>query len=286
MLKRHHFAPRPQHRHPTAHARTILPPRRRRRQPTPRQRGNHLACRAAPALRQFLGRLQHIILNVQRRSHASDVIASLHQSQPRRKIGRLGRKQIRWTGCSSRGAMHGMALQQNICRNLFCERERCHFKSVDVQRHKFGLNGFLVPASQDKEHRNRMTSAELEDHLVALFHLPRGHPQRAQRVIDMRVGTCLIKQQVRSPLQNLGKGLFQGGFINPKMSVTASKVKQRERSVPWQSKREPWIVHCERFGRRRVNSSVPLPPCSSQSRTQMDFCGYFCATNARPLKVQ
>jgi hypothetical protein len=31
--------------------------------------------------RQFLSRLQHIIRNIQRRSHASDAIASMHQLQ-------------------------------------------------------------------------------------------------------------------------------------------------------------------------------------------------------------
>lgn len=62
-----------------------------------------------------------------------------------------------------------------------------------------------------------MLCAELEHHLVALFHLPRGHSQGTQRIVDMRVGTCLVKQQVRTPLQDLGEGLFQGGFINPKI---------------------------------------------------------------------
>jgi hypothetical protein len=52
-------------------------------QTTARQFGNDLAGGAALALRQFLGGLQNIVLNVQSRSHASDAIASLHQGQER-----------------------------------------------------------------------------------------------------------------------------------------------------------------------------------------------------------
>jgi hypothetical protein len=40
-----------------------------------------LSRRVAVALGQFFGGLQHVIFNVQSRSHASDAIASLHQSQ-------------------------------------------------------------------------------------------------------------------------------------------------------------------------------------------------------------
>jgi len=47
----------------------------------PRQSGKHLSRSAAFTLCQFLGRLQNVILNIQRCSHTSDAIASAHQCQ-------------------------------------------------------------------------------------------------------------------------------------------------------------------------------------------------------------
>jgi hypothetical protein len=80
-FKRHHFAARSQQRNAAARAERFFLLRGWSGQTTPRQSGNNFSRRAAFALRKFLGGLQHIVLNVQSRSHASDAIASPHQSQ-------------------------------------------------------------------------------------------------------------------------------------------------------------------------------------------------------------
>jgi hypothetical protein len=81
VVQRDDFAAGRQHGDTTTQA--WAPFRRRSVQTTAREFGNDLASGAALALRQFLGGLQHIVLNVQSGSRASDAIASLHQGQER-----------------------------------------------------------------------------------------------------------------------------------------------------------------------------------------------------------
>jgi hypothetical protein len=58
------------------------------------------------ALRQFLGRLQHVILNVQRRSHTPEAIGSLHHGQ--RLFSReTGGQSEKWAGVVRLGAAFG-----------------------------------------------------------------------------------------------------------------------------------------------------------------------------------
>jgi hypothetical protein len=61
--------------------------RRWRIQTTPCEVENHLASRAAIALRQSLSRLQHVIGDVQSCSHASDAITLPHHGQERLSLG-------------------------------------------------------------------------------------------------------------------------------------------------------------------------------------------------------
>jgi len=81
VFERYHLAPRCQQRHAAARAGTFFGLRRRRGEAAPRQSGYHLPRRAAFALSQFFGRLQHIVVDIQSRPHEPDAIASPPQSQ-------------------------------------------------------------------------------------------------------------------------------------------------------------------------------------------------------------
>jgi len=83
VFQRDDFTSRGQNRYASPHRRSILSSPRRRRQTAPSQVRKDLPCRAAFALGEFLGGPQHIIVNLQSRPHASDVIASLHHGQMR-----------------------------------------------------------------------------------------------------------------------------------------------------------------------------------------------------------
>lgn len=85
MVERDNLAAGGQHGDAAAQGRGRF--RRWRIQTTPREVGNHLASRAAIALRQSLSRLQHVIGDVQSCSHASDAITSPHHGQERLSLG-------------------------------------------------------------------------------------------------------------------------------------------------------------------------------------------------------
>ena len=68
-----------------------------------------------------------------------------------------------------------------------------------MQRNQFFLQRFLISAGKDEEGRESGCFAKSEDLLIPLEELRGGHAQGAQRIVQMRIRSCLVDEQIRLP---------------------------------------------------------------------------------------